>query len=389
MGFAGVEEEYDYYLRQEEGGLSVEVDHRGRLVRALGFRPPQNGKDIELTLNLKIQKIVEDKLDGKVGCVIIMDPNTGEIIAMASYPNFNPVVFVKRSNSAIRSLFQDSQAPLLNRAIASSYPAGSVFKLIVAAAALEIGKINLSKTFFCAGKARIGRQEFACWDTHGAQNLAAAITHSCNVFFYNTGLLVGAQLIHDYALRFGFARVTGIDLPSEASGFVPSPLWRKVAKLKNWFDGDTANLSIGQGDVLVTPIQIARMMAVFANKGYLVTPYIVKSIQGKDISRHRRKIANIALKESTLNNIRADLRSVVADPSGTANNLATLSVAVAGKTGTAQAPPGEPHGWFVGFFPFKDPKFVICVFLERGGAGYYASSLAKLIIESMILEGLV
>ncbi len=389
VGFGGIEEEYDYYLRQEEGGLCVEVDHRGRLVRTLGLRPPRHGKDIQLTLNLKIQKIVEDNLEGKVGCVIVMDPQTGEILALASFPNFSPAVFVKRSNSAIRSLFRNSEAPLMNRAISGVYPAGSVFKLVVATAALETGKINLSRTFFCAGKMHIGKSDFSCWDTHGSQNLIGAITHSCNIFFYNTGLVVGAQLIHDYALRFGFSRPTGIDLPYEANGFIPSPLWSKVYRLRNWFDGDTANLAIGQGEVLVTPLQIARMMAVFANQGILLTPYLVRAIDGRDISAYQRKAIPLAIKESTLDAIRQGLRRVVSDPTGTASNLSTLSVAVAGKTGTAQAPPGLPHGWFAGFLPFKNPKFVICVFLERGGAGYYASSLAKQIIEMMIKEGLV
>jgi penicillin-binding protein 2 len=216
-----------------------------------------------------------------------------------------------------------------------------------------------------------------------------AITHSCNVFFYRTGLLVGAQLIHDYALKFGFARATSIELPYEESGFVPSPLWKKIYKFKNWFDGDTANLSIGQAELLVTPLQIARMMAVFANRGRLVTPYIVKAIDGQDFSLSQKKISVLPLKESTIDYIRQGLRNVVADPSGTANVLSSLSVAVAGKTGTAQAPPGQSHAWFVGFFPFKHPKFVICVFLERGGPGYAASVLTKQIIEEMIEGGLI
>ncbi len=389
IGFGGIEEECDYYLRQEEGGISLEVDHRGRFVRSLGFRLPENGKDVQLTLDLRIQKIVEESLSGKVGCVILMCPYTGEIIAMESYPDFDPEVFVKRSNPVIRNLFRNPQAPLINRAISSSYPAGSVFKIVIAAAGLETGKINSSKTFFCSGKTIVGKQEFSCWDKHGIQNLVNAITHSCNIFFYDTGLLVGAQAIHDYALKFGFGRLTSIDLPGEASGFMPSPLWRKISRLRNWFDGDTANFSIGQGEVLVTPIQIARMMAVFANNGRLVSPYIIKAIDGRDISSHQRKATIVPLKESTLAYIREGLRDVVADPTGTANNLAALPVSIAGKTGTAQAPPGAPHGWFAGFFPFKNPKFVICVFLERGSAGYYAGSLAKQIIERMAQEGLI
>jgi penicillin-binding protein 2 len=389
VGFGGIEEKYDYYLHQEEGGLSVEVDHRGRLVSVLGFKLPSNGKDIQLTLDLEIQKIAEESLNGRNGSVIIMEPYSGEIITLASSPSFDPSVFVKKSDSAVVSLLDDSSASLVNRASSGVYPAGSVFKLVVATAALETGKINLSTTFYCPGSTYIGKQEFSCWDTHNLQNLIGAITHSCNIFFYRTGLLVGAQNIYDYALKFGFSHPTAIDLPYEASGFVPSPLWKKVYRLKNWFDGDTANLAIGQGELLVSPLQITRMMAVFANRGTLVKPYIVKAIGGRDITSLRRKAITLSLKESTINYIRQGLRSVVSDAYGTAKVLSDLPVSVAGKTGTAQVGRGQPHGWFVGFFPFQEPKFVICIFLEHGGSGHASSIVAKQIIERMIQEKLI
>jgi penicillin-binding protein 2 len=389
VGFGGVEELYDYYLRQEEGGVSVEVDHRGRLVRTLGYRPPKDGKDILLTIDIKIQKIVEEALSGHTGCALVMDPNTGEILAMASFPTFSLYSFVRKDNSVIQGLFRSPQAPLINRAISAAFPPGSIFKVVVATAALESGKLHASRTFFCPGSFRVGRQEFACWNTHHSQNLVNAIAHSCNVFFYHTGLLIGAQLIHDYALRFGFARISGIDLPYEKQGFIPSPLWRRVSRLRNWFDGDTANFAIGQGEALVTPLQIARMMAVFANQGKLVRPYLVRAIAGRDIFSEQQKVSIFPIKESTMQHIREGMRGVANFPDGTASIMAELPVAVAGKTGTAQAPPGAPHGWFAGFFPFKNPKFVICVFLERGSAGYYASMVAKEIIEKMAQENLI
>jgi penicillin-binding protein 2 len=389
VGFGGVEEKYDYYLRQEEGGLSVEVNHRGRIVRSLGFSPPHNGRDLQLTMNLNLQKIAEEKLLNSKGCVIIMDPYSGGILAMASSPKFSPQAFVDKQSLSIRSLINDSDSALINRAISAAYPAGSIFKIIVATAALETKKINLSTSFLCHGKMLIGNQEFACWSTHNAQNLISAIAHSCNVFFYNTGLLIGAQTIHDYAVKFGFSRQTSFELPYETSGFIPSPLWRKINKFKNWYSGDTANLSIGQGDCLVTPLQLLRMMAVFANRGNLVTPYIVKSVDGRDISANTKKITSLSLKPGTIDYIRKGLRGVVSDPAGTGNVLSSLPINVAGKTGTAQAPPGQPHAWFVGFFPFENPKYAICVFLERGGPGYYSCVLAKQIIEAMIAQGLI
>jgi len=400
VGFGGVEEKYDYFLRQEAGGLSVEVDHRGRLVTVLGFKPPRNGKDIELTIDLKIQKIAEESLRGRNGSVILMDPHSGEIIAMTNNPNFDPSAFVKKSDASISNLFADLDAPFINRAITGVYPAGSVFKLVVATAALETGKINSSTTFTCTGSTYVGRQEFSCWDTHNLQNLTAAITNSCNVFFYRSGLLVGASAIYDYATQFGFSHSTSIDLPYEAAGFVPSPLLRKIYGFsrysgipllagKNWFDGDTANFAIGQGELLVTPIQVIRMMAVFANRGTLVTPYIIKTIDGENIVNLKRSAVRLSLKESTISYIRQGLRGVVADPKGTANALSSLPISVAGKTGTAQVSRGQPHGWFAGFFPYQSPKFVICVFLEHGGSGHAASIVAKQIIESMIKEGLI
>jgi penicillin-binding protein 2 len=390
VGFSGVEEKYDYYLRQEEGGLSVEVDYKGRFVRILGFKPPHNGKDIQLTLDLKIQGIVEEALGARRGSVIIMEPSSGEIIALASSPGFHPSAFVKKSNARILNLFNHNpDAPLVNRAISAAYPAGSVFKIVVATAAIETGKINLSTTFFCPGNIRVGRQEFSCWNSHNQQNLLNAITHSCNVFFYRTGLLVGAQAMHDYALKFGLARPTGVDLPYEAGGFVPDPLWRRIYKFQNWFDGDTANLAIGQGELLVTPLQMACMMAVFANKGMLVRPYILRGVDGEDMSVYQRKISPVHIKENTINYIRQGLKNVVFDPTGTANILSGLTISVAGKTGTAQVSRGQPHGWFVGFLPFKNPKFVICVFLENGGSGYASCVLAKEIIGAMVKEGLI
>jgi len=389
VGFGGVEEKYDYYLRQEEGGLSIEVDSRGKFVRALGFRPPKSGKDLQLTLDLKMQEIAEDGLAEKKGAVVIMDPYNGQILAMASSPNFSPAAFVNKDNTYLRDLFSDASSPLVNRAISSGYPAGSIFKLVVATAGLETGKIDLSTTFYCPGSMHVGKQKFSCWDTHHEENLIGAIAHSCNVFFYRTGLLLGPQTIHDWAVKFGFSKATSVNLPYEIDGVVPNPLWRRIYRLRNWFDGDTVNFSIGQGELLITPLQAVRMIAVFANGGFLVTPNIVKAVDGRDVSSYYQRTSPLRIKSSTLDSIRRGLRNAVEDVSGTASVLSTLSVSVAGKTGTAQAPPGLPHGWFVGYFPYKNPKFVICVFLERGGAGYYATLVAKQIIERLIREGLI
>lgn len=389
VGFGGVEEKYDYYLRQEEGGLSVEVNHRGKFMRVLGYQAPENGKDVQLTLDLKIQKIVEEALSGKKGSVVLMEAQTGEILALANYPNFNPVVFVNNRINLISSLFNNPDAPLINRAISSSYPPASIFKIAVSAAALELKKVNTSTSYFCQGSTMVGSRKFGCWDVHGVEDIFQAIAHSCDIYFYKTGLLIGPQNIHDYASRLGFGKNVGFELPYETSGFIPSPIWRKINKFQNWYDGDTANLTIGQGDCLVTPLQATNMMAVFANGGYLVNPYIVKSIGGLDFSAKKKKLTAVNFKKNTFEIILKGMRRVVTDKNGTANVLSTLAVTVAGKTGTAQVSRGANHGWFVGFFPFEKPKFVICVFLENGGSGHAASLVTKQIIEKMSEQGLM
>ena len=389
VGFGGVEEKYDYYLRQEEGGLSVEVNHRGKIMRVLGFAPPRNGQDVVLTLDLKLQKIVEEKLAGRKGSVILMDPFSGEILALASYPNFNPAVFVNKRTKLIAGLFNDPDAPLINRAMEASYPPASVFKMAVASAGLELKKINLSTSFVCQGSTMVGARKFNCWDVHGSEDIFQALAHSCDIFFYKTGLLLGAQNIHDYALKLGLGKSTGFELAGETSGFIPSPLERKINKFQNWYAGDTANLSIGQGDCLVTPLQAANMLAVFANRGYLLSPYIVKAVGGLDLSVKKKRLVRVPFKKRTFEIIAQGLAKVVSDAQGTGNILAALPVKVAGKTGTAQVSRGATHAWFVGFFPLEAPKYVICVFLENGGPGHAASVLVKQIIEAMNNQGLL
>jgi len=389
VGFGGVEEKYDYYLRQEEGGLSVEVNHRGKFMRVLGFAPPRNGKDVSLTLDLRLQKIAEENLNGRKGSVILMDPLNGEILALANFPNFKPAIFVDQRSKVILELFNDPNAPFLNRAIGSSYPPASVFKVVVAAAGLELKKINTSTSFLCQGSTLVGARRFKCWDVHGAEDIFQALAHSCDVFFYKTGLLLGGQNIHDYALKLGLSKNVGFELAGETSGFIPSPLWRKINKFQNWFDGDTANLSIGQGDCLTTPLQITNLFAVFANRGYLLSPYIIKAVGGLDLSVKKKRLIGVPFKKSTLEVIVKGLAKVVTDPKGTGNVLATLPIKVAGKTGTAQVSHGATHAWFVGFFPLDKPKYVICVFLENGGPGYAASVTAKQIIEAMNNQGLI
>ena len=389
VGYSGIEERYDYYLRQEEGGLQVEVDHLGNITRILGLRSPKNGKDIQLTVDLEIQKIIEESLGEREGAVVIMDSYSGEILGMASSPGFNPEIFINKSASK-ESIFKNPHAPLFNRCISGAYPLGSVFKVVVAAAALESKKISPSTTYQCSGSLMIGRRSYSCWSAHGDENLKNALIHSCNVFFYRLGLLLGPDRMYEWALKFGLGKPTQIDLPSENSGHLPNSFWERLNKFKTWFDGDTANFAIGQGDLLVSPIQTAVFMASIANGGNLVRPYLIKSIGSKDVVNYQRRLSHVPIRDTTLELIRAGLRGVVGDEEGTANILSGVGVSVSGKTGTAQTTSGrQPHAWFVGFFPAEKPKFTICVFLEHAGPSVYACQIAKRIIEAMKEKGLL
>jgi len=391
VGKSGIEEVYDYLLRAVDGGMQIEVDNRGRLSRVLGFKAPSKGKDVQLTIDLRIQKIIHEYLKGHTGCVIVLNPLNGEVLALASFPDFNPQIFLDGSPSAVNRLLNDPDSPLLNRAISGLYPPGSIFKVIVAAAGLEKKKIDARTTFFCPGYMQIGNRRFSCWSSHGQESIFDALAHSCNVFFYNLGLRLGPQLITKYAQKFGFGQRAGIDLNGESAGYLPYSLWERIKRRRTWFSGDTANLSIGQGEILVTPLQVARAMAAVANGGKLIQPRLLESIkdEGKTLEPKPPQIIDLGLSEENLRIIKEGLARAVSDSHGTAYVLADAGISIAGKTGTAQVDSGQAHGWFAGYFPADKPKFVICVFLEHSGTGLRSCLLAKKIIKRMLAEGLL
>jgi penicillin-binding protein 2 len=389
IGYAGVEEYYDNFLRGEDGGTQIEVDNLGRQVRLLGMRQPQKGRDLILTVDSRMQKIAYAALENRRGAAVFMEPDSGEIFCMVSSPSFNPNAFIDRSDGdLLRNYFSNSASPLLNRVTQGLYPPGSVFKIITAIAALETGKINYATSFVCKGSFTLGNREFLCSEIHGLQNLKQALTHSCNVYFYHTGLMVGSDALNRYAREFGLGVATGIDLPSEVKGLVPSRLQKKISKNENWFEGDTVNFSIGQGDVLTTPLQLTRLMAILLTGYSDIRPHLVKKVGDREIDRGQLK-NRLKIKPEYLEQIEADLRSVVADPTGTANVLNLPNLKVAGKTGTAQVGGGRSHAWFVGFFPSDKPRMVFCVFLENGGSSYNACVVARRILEEMVAEDIL
>ena len=397
VGKDGVERSYNDYLRGVDGGLQVEVDSRGRQLRLIALKEASPGRDIYLSLDLALQGFCDSVMEDKKGAILAMDPSTGAILALVSKPGFDPNVFVKPDNfKEVTALLNDSNSsPLMNRAISGAYPPGSVFKIVTATAALDTRKFDKEKTFLCEGTIRVGNRVFHCWkeEGHGTQCIKDAMRHSCNVFFYQLGLLAGVDLISKYAFKFGLGRPTGIDLPGEASGFVPTVSWKKKTFKEPWFRGETANYAIGQGYLLVTPLQIARVLCAVANGGKLVTPFIVEKIEDASFESgetgfakiHKPEAEDIGISEETLKVIKEALKEVVNSERGTGLYARSDKVVISGKTGTAQNPQGASHAWFAGFAPFDEPKICVVVLLEHGGKGGLESArFARKIIEEAI-----
>ncbi len=378
VGRDGVEKYYDTYLRGKHGGKQIEVDHRGREVTTIGYREPVSGCSLHLTIDLNLQKFCDDLLKDKAGSIVAMDPSTGAIYAMSSAPTFDPGVFLDDEKaSTVGEMLKDKRYPLINRAIAGAYPPGSIYKAVVATAALESGNITEETTFRCLGHFMMGKKDFKCWkpDGHDFQTVKEAIKNSCNVFFYNTGRKTEIETMTEIARRFYLGRVTGIDLPGENPGVLPTPEWKKKRFGAKWYKGDTINYSIGQGSTMVSPLQIACMMSVFANGGYSVRPYIVEKIAG--VTANTPVKTDLKFSPNTIRIVREGLRKVVNDVMGTGIKAKNDLVVVAGKTGTAQTSRGKNHGWFAGFAPFEDAKLTVVVFDEYGGkGGYYAAETA-------------
>ncbi|MCQ9206496.1 MAG: penicillin-binding protein 2 [Omnitrophica bacterium] len=384
VGKDGVEKSYNDYLRGTDGGLQLEVDSKGRTQRTIAIKEPRSGKNIYLSIDLELQKFCDSLLGEKKGAILAMKPDTGEMLAFVSHADFDPNAFVASYNTkSVSAILSDTKGlPLFDRAISGTYPSGSVFKIVIAAAALDSGDFSEKETFFCGGSLTLGNRVFHCWneDGHGSQAIAQAIKNSCNVFFYQLGLLVGPDEIARYAFRFGFGRPTGIDLPGELSGFVPTTSWKKRKLKESWFRGETANYSIGQGYLLVTPIQILRLIGAVANGGRLVTPFVVGRIE--DIAVRHEKSRDTGLESGVLEAIRSALKSAINAPHSTGLYARSKEIIISGKTGTAENPHGESHAWFTGFAPFEDPGISVVVFIEHGGkGGLDPARFAKQVIE--------
>jgi penicillin-binding protein 2 len=375
-GRSGLEKTYQEILRGTDGWEYVEVDARGTVVGPLlGKEPvlPVWGNDVHLTLDADLQTMAYELLcEQGQGAVVALEPRTGEILALVSSPGFDPNLFSGRMTPSVwQRLNQDPGHPLLNRAIQSAYPPGSVFKLVIAACGLDAGSIDVSSTFKpCTGALRHGRRVFRCWKEEGHGRLAVpeAIVQSCDVFFYQLALELGLERMSSYARAMGFGTATGVEIGPEVSGLVPTREWydEKLGP-RGWTTGVLLNLGIGQGELLVTPLQVARFMAGLANGRMLPVPHLSSSPaagRGRVPAPTPLEIGRVALET-----LRTSSERVVSDPRGTAHGSMIPGIALAGKTGTAQNPAGDDHSWFACYAPADDPKLAVAVLVENAGHG--------------------
>lgn len=387
VGKDGLEKQYEDLLRGEHGAKREEVDSGGRVKNSLGTIPAKPGLNLKLNIDAGLQKKLYESLQKQLdnakvtkGAAVAIDPRTGGVLALVSIPSFDNTRLTQgMTNKEAKDLFSNNDQPLLDRAIQGEYPPGSTFKLAVAIAGLEEKIITPDTTVNSTGGIYVGSWFFPDWKAggHGITNLSKALSESVNTYFYMVGggmdekQGLGMEKMSEWAKKLGFGSVTGIDLQGESNGFLPSPDWKMKTKKEPWYIGDTYHAAIGQGDVLITPIQMALLTSTIANGGKIYEPHLLKEVSSNDGSfleeikpKERGKIDS-----GIANLIRQAMRETVLSGSGKA--LADMPVAVAGKTGTAQTSSGldNTHAWFTSFAPYNNPEIALTVLLERGGGG--------------------
>ncbi|MDH5457955.1 MAG: penicillin-binding protein 2 [Nitrospinota bacterium] len=411
VGKEGIEFLFEQDMQGKKGYKEVEVDVSGRELAVLRKSPPQSGNHVQLTLDLRIQKVVEQLMTGTEetpinGSAVVMKVQTGEILAMTSKPSFDPNLFAAGiSVREWRKLLFNDQHPLQNKAIDGQYPPGSVYKIIAAYAALEEEAVTPEETVFCPGYFRLGRRLYRCWRRggHGDVDLHTALAQSCDVYFYTVGHKLGIDTLARYAKMLGMGSLTQINLLGEKPGLVPTKEWKLRARGEEWLAGETISASIGQGFNLATPIQQARLIATVANGGILLKPYLVRKIKDKGGEVVREVFPSIenrlVSRPDTLSIIQKGLFAVVNEKRGTGWRARTKQITVAGKTGTAQVVKLKKdvkdeeeeeipykyrdHAWFVGYAPFENPEIAVAVIVEHGGhGGSAAAPIVRQIIEA-------
>lgn len=399
VGKTGIELSYEDVLRGKEGFVAYEIDAKMNVNKEKITRnnPSMPGDDLILSIDLDFQKNVEDILADRKGGVVVLSPATGEILAMASFPNFDPNIYIlqtEENNNKKKELALDTQGtPLINRTLQSEYPPGSIFKMIPATIILEEDTVPISKTFYCNRSFKLGNERFGCWSFHGWQDLNEALTNSCDTYFYNTSMMFGIQKLTRYSMSFGLGRETGIDIPFEKNGFIPS-IEAAARQGVNWYGGLTLITSIGQGDVKTTLVQLADYISVIANQGKSYRPHIVKEILDGQTGEVKQKIApelltQVQYSKSTFQFLTHSMREVVR--TGTAAKaFARVPLEFAGKTGTAEVGFGakkQTHSLFAGFGPVNLPineQIAVAVLIEyeNGHPLKYAGNVAAMVVNS-------
>lgn len=397
VGRAGVEETFEKYLRGRDGREIVEIDASGHQLQVLGKEEPKSGLGLYLTIDGDLQKVMYsslkvglEKARSQAGVAIAQDPNNGQVLGLVSLPSFDPNLFTKE-RQGLAGLFANPFSPLLNRATAGLYPPGSVFKIVTSAAGLLTGKIDENTKFEDTGILYLGPYSFANWyftsygKKEGFLNLVKAIKRSNDIFFYKVGRLVGEEKLAEFARLFGLGEKTGVDLPTEEAGLVPTPSWKEEKIGLPWYPGDTLHMAIGQGSILTTPLQVSNMVCAVANGGTLFRPFLGKKAEGegKSFQFQPQVIRENLIGERSLELIREGMRQACL-PGGTGWPFFDFKPEVGCKTGTAEFgdPGGKTHAWFTVFAPFENPEIVVTVLVEGGGEGSsVAAPIAKEILK--------
>jgi penicillin-binding protein 2 len=403
IGQFGLERRWEEFLRGRSGGQQVEVNALGQRVRVLHEVEDVPGNSVYLTLDRDLQETAGQAMQGKDGSLVALDVNSGAVLAMVSNPAFDPNAFARGITAdEWRGLMRDQMHPLNNRAVQGTYPPGSTFKIVLAIAALEEGVIQPETPLSCHGSMAFGNRVFRDWkkEGHGSVDLHKGIVQSCDVYFYQLGQRLGIDRIAKYARMLGLGERSGIALDDEKTGLIPDTEWKRKRFGQPWFPGETPSVSIGQGYVSVTPIQMANLIATVANGGTLYRPWFVRKVESLDGTLLQEygpeKIRSLQLKESTLKYLRNSLSAVVNIGGGTGGRSRSNIVQIGGKTGTAQVAEMRgayvkseqlsylirDHAWFVAFAPVENPEIAVAVLVEHGGhGGSAAAPLAKMVIE--------
>ena len=405
VGVSGVEKQYNTLLMGKNGSRRALVNSHGREVGRLDETPAEPGKQLKLTVDLDLQIAAEQALEGRNGAVVAMNPRNGEILAMVSRPTFDPNDFaVKISRDEWNKLIEDPDHPLLNKAIQAQLAPGSVFKIIMATAGLQEG-VAQTLHVNCGGGATFYGRYFKCWvlaehRTHGPVEISKAIYQSCDVFFYTLAEKLGIDRIAKYATAFGLGQKSGIDLPQEVSGVMPSEAWKIRNFKQKWYAGETISVGIGQGAVATTPIQLARAIGAIASGGLLQRPHVINptDLPANVVPTENKVPAETRVPLDPKNwELITDAMANVVSPIGTANSAHLQGIDFAGKTGSAQTISNmakarlangkakfKDNGWFAGVEPRRDPEIVVCALLEEGEHGYLAARVASLVIKAYV-----